>query len=125
MSPEAEVKGNKKVLGTVTYPEYASIDAALAEMSEAKILEFLNVQIKTSTMNEFRRGHTTSNTVSKAALQTFVNECDDLSLIKAVTAAMGEKDEARAAAIIRTGDANAAAPEVTDEDEGGDSEIEE
>ena len=56
-----EVRGEGKGLGEVTYPIYKDIQEAVDSLGHEVALSLVNVQVKTSIMNEHRQAHSTSH----------------------------------------------------------------
>lgn len=61
-----EVKSAKAVVGTATYNKYETVQEAVDNLHEAKVLDLINVQSKTRAMNELRASATGS--VSKTSI---------------------------------------------------------
>ncbi len=52
---EKKVKSGGVVVGTAVYPIWDTLEEAVAEVGESKVLEFTNAQIKTNRANQLRQ----------------------------------------------------------------------
>lgn len=65
------IQNETRVVGTATYPIYDAVSEALGEEGEAKILEYINAQVRTNEMNRIRgmaRGGPTKTVLRNKAL---------------------------------------------------------
>lgn len=61
---EVKTKEDGKLIGTCTFPEFETIDEAVAELGTEKLLAKLNAKVKSDTVNSVRVAHS-QNTPEK------------------------------------------------------------
>jgi hypothetical protein len=52
-----EVRSGGEIIGQTEFPKYDSVQEACDTIGESKVLDLLNVQAKTRSMNEFRQAN--------------------------------------------------------------------
>lgn len=94
---QCDVKSNKLVVGTCEYCVYESTQEAVDTLSEAKILDIINVQVKTRAMNEFRAtatGSVSKTTIAKR-LTSILTSCtqDDFMVLQGLLATAEQSED--------------------------------
>lgn len=87
--PNPEGKGKvRESLGFATANEFETVDEAVSVLTESRLLERLNSQLLTDSMNEFRAAKRPGGTLGKNALRNKANErIDGPTMVSAIQSA--------------------------------------